>query len=115
MRMIIMKNILWYLGFLGLLSILYFVDGNLSYMGFAAFFLYFTFYSTNDERLKENAGKATSNAFLYVVIAGAVFLVYANISKNPEILSMAFAALFSGSIIVCVLSYFIYNILDEHT
>lgn len=46
-----MKNALWYLGFLTPLSILFFVTGEIGYLGFAAFAVYFLIYGENDERL----------------------------------------------------------------
>lgn len=108
-----MKNTLWYLGFLSPLSLLYFVTGNIGFADFAAFAVYFTIYGENDERLQANVGLATRNAFLYVVFAGAISLIYINISKNMFYFPSAFALLFSGSILICVLSYFFYNFQEE--
>ena len=108
-----MKNTLWYLGFLSPLSLLYFVTGNIGFAGFAAFAVYFTIYGENDERLQANVGLATRNAFLYVVFAGAIFLIYISMTKDMSYFPQAFALLFSGSIIICVLSYFFYNFQEE--
>ncbi len=108
-----MKNTLWYLGFLSPLSLLYFVTGNIGFAGFAAFAVYFTIYGENDERLQANVGLATRNTFLYVVFAGAVSIIYINLTKDISSFPQAFTLLFSGSIIICVLSYFFYNFQEE--
>jgi hypothetical protein len=108
-----MKNTLWYLGFLSPLSLLYFVTGELGFLGFAVFALYFTIYKENDERLEINTGLATRNAFLFVVFAGAISLFYINITQNKSFFPIAFVLLFSGSIVVSVLSYGYYNLKEE--
>ena len=108
-----MKNALWYLGFLSPLSLLYFVNGNIGFAGFAAFAVYFTIYGENDERLQANVGLATRNAFLYVIFAGAISLIYINLTKDISAFPLVFTLLFSGSIILCVLSYFFYNFQEE--
>ncbi len=108
-----MKNALWYLGFLSPLSMLYFLTGNIAFAGFAAFAVYFTIYGENDERLQANVGLATRNAFIYVIFAGAISLIYISISKDMSYFSQAFTLLFSGSIVICVLSYLFYNFQEE--
>ena len=108
-----MRNALWYLGFLSPLSLLYFVNGNTAFAGFAAFVVYFTIYDKNDERLQANVGLATRNTFLYVIFAGAVSLIYINITKDTSYFPRAFTLIFSGSILICVLSYFFYNLKEE--
>jgi len=87
-----MKNALWYLGFLSLLSLLYFLSGEIAYLGFLGFLAYFSLYKENDERLQKNIGNATRNANFF---------------------AEAFTLLFSGSIIICILSYFFYNSREE--
>ena len=108
-----MKNALWYLGFLSPLSLLYFVTGNIAFAGFAAFVVYFTIYGENDERLQVNVGLATRNTFLYVIFAGAISLIYISTTKDMSYFPQAFTLLFSGSLIICVLSYFFYNFREE--
>jgi hypothetical protein len=108
-----MKNTLWYLGFLSPLSLLYFITGELGFLGFAVFALYFTIYKENDERLEINTGLATRNAFLFVVFAGAISLFYINITQNNNFFPIAFVLLFSGSIVISVLSYGYYNLNEE--
>jgi hypothetical protein len=107
-----MKNALWYLGFLTPLSILFFVTGETGYLGFAAFAPYFMIYGENDERLRLNVGLATRNAFLYVVLSGAICIIYMNLTQNVSFFPFAFTLLFSGSIIVSVISYAFYNWID---
>ena len=108
-----MKNALWYLGFLSPISLLYFVTGNIAFAGFAAFAVYFTIYGENDERLQANVGLATPNTFLYVIFAGAISSIYISITKDMSYFPQAFTLLFSGSIMICVLSYFFYNFQEE--
>jgi peptidoglycan biosynthesis protein MviN/MurJ (putative lipid II flippase) len=104
-----MKNGLWCLGFLGPLSLLYFFMGEVGFLGFAIFALYFTIYKENDERLEINAGLATRNAFLYAVLVGAISLFYINISQDKSFFPIAFVSMFSSSIVISVLSYGYYN------
>jgi hypothetical protein len=108
-----MKNALWYLGFLSPLSLLYFFTGEVGFLGFAVFALYFTIYKENDERLEINAGLATRNAFLYAALVGAISLFYINISQDKSFFPIVFVLMFSGSIVVSVLSYGYYNSKEE--
>lgn len=108
-----MKNALWYLGFLSPLSLLYFLTGETGFLGFAVFALYFTIYKENDERLMANTGLATRNAFLFVVFAGSISLFYINIALDKNFFPIAFVLLFSGSIVISVLSYGYYNLKEE--
>lgn len=108
-----MKNALWYLGFLSPLSLLYLVNGEIGFLGFAVFALYFTIYKENDERLQINAGLATRNAFLYVILIGAVSLFYINITQDKSLFPIAFVLVFSGNIVISMLSYGYYNSKEE--
>jgi hypothetical protein len=101
------------LGFLSPLSLLYFATGEIGFAGFAAFAVYFRVYGEDDERLHRNVGLVTRNAFFYVVFAGALSLIYITIFKEQSFFPLAFTLLFSGSIIICVLSYFFYNLREE--
>ena len=109
-----MKNALWYLGFLSLLSLLYFVNGNTDYLGFLGFVLYFSIHNRNDERLERNIGKSTRNAFLFIVFAGAASCVYFTLTGDIIILAKTSKLLFAGCIIICVFSYYYYNFREEH-
>ena len=104
-----MKNALWYLGFLSILSLLYFVEGKTGFIGFIGFISYFSIYSMSDERIEINVGRATRNAFMYVMFFGTGTIVYGYLTKNQEILLPAFVLLFGGSLIVCILSLFYYD------
>jgi hypothetical protein len=108
-----MKNTLWYLGFLSPLSLLFFVTGEIGFLGFAVFALYFTIYKENDERLEINTGLATRNAFLFAIFTGAISLFYISITKDRNFFPIAFTLLFSGSIVISVLSYGYYNLKEE--
>ncbi len=109
-----MKNTLWYLGFLSLLSLLYFVTGEIGFLGFAVFALYFTIYKGNNEGLQINACLATRNAFLFVVLVGAISLFYINITQNKSFFPTTFFLLFSGSIVISLLPYGYYNSKEEN-
>ena len=104
-----MKNVLWYLGFLSVLSLLYFVEGKTAFLWFLSFIPYFATYNVNDERLEINLGKATNNAFVYTIFFGVATLVYIYLTKNTELFAPAFVTLFGGSLIVCILSLFYYD------
>lgn len=109
-----MRNVIWYLGFLSLLSLLYFVNGNADYLAFTGFALYFAMHNKNDERLEKNVGKSTRNAFLFIVFAGAASCIYFNLTGNINFLAETSKLLFAGCIIICVFSYYYYNFMEEH-
>lgn len=104
-----MKNALWYLGFLSVLSLLYFVEWKAGFLGFLGFLPYFSVYKVSDERLEINLGRATRNAFMYVMLFGSGTITYGYVTQNREILLPAFALLFGGSLIICILSLFYYS------
>ena len=104
-----MRNILWYLGFLSLLSLLYFVEKKTAFLWFLAFIPYFATYNTNDERLEINLGKATRNAFAYTILFGVATIVYIYLTQNTGLFAPAFVILFGGSLIVCLISLFYYD------
>lgn len=104
-----------YLGFLSLLGLLYFVTGNISFICFVAFALYFTGRKKIDERLQKNMGLATRNAFIYVVLAGITLSVYISLVQDNSLFPLAFTLLFSGSIIAHVFSYSFYNFKEERS
>jgi hypothetical protein len=106
-----MKNALWCLGFLSLLSLLYFVDGGWTHLCFLGFVPYFATYWAKDERFELNVGRAAGNAFLYAVFSGAVSIVYISLTgKTVYNWAFAFVALWAGCIIVCVLSFYYYDL-----
>ena len=104
-----MKNILWCLGFLSFLSLLYFINGNTGFLGFLGFIPYFTTYWASDERLEINTGRASRNAFLYVMIASAAGIALIALTRDPGLFYPAFAVLFAGSLIIYVLSFLYYD------
>lgn len=105
-----MKNPIWYLGFLSLLSLLYSVKGTWTYLCFLGFIPFFLTYWAKDERVDVNVGRASRNAFIYVVASGAVSIVYSSLTGDVTALRWAFALLFSGCIIICVLSFLYYDL-----
>jgi hypothetical protein len=105
-----MKNALWYLGFLSVFSLLFFVERKPAFLGFLGFLSYFSLYRIKDERLEINVGKATRNAFMYMMFFGTGTLVYVYLVHDPDLLAPAFPVLFGGSLLLCVLSVLYYEI-----
>ncbi len=104
-----MKNMLWYMGFLSVLSLLYFSNGSIGFFGFLGFLPYFATYNVSDERLEKNLGKATRTAFAYTILFGVTTIVYISITDKIEYFAPAFILLFGGSLIVCLLSLLYYD------
>jgi hypothetical protein len=103
------KNAFWYLGFLSILSLLYFVEKKVGFLGFLGFISYFSVYKMSDERIEINIGKSTRNAFFYTVIFGSAIVSYGYLTKNLEIMLPAFIILFGGALIICLISLFYYE------
>jgi len=108
-----MKNPLRYLGFLSFLSLLYFVNGDVFYLWLMPFALYFTSHKKSDERLQKNTFLATRNAFFYTILTGGISLGYLGSIHDNSLFPLALMILFSGGIIIYVLSYFFYNFKEE--
>jgi hypothetical protein len=103
-----MKNAMWYLGFLSLLSLLYFVEGKPVFLCSLGFLSYFSLYRENDEMLETFVGKAARNAFMYTMFSGTASVAYIYLTENTRLLGAAFALLYGGSLLVCILSLFYY-------
>ena len=108
-----MKNILWYLGFLSLLSLLYFKEGKTAFLWSVGFIPYFSLYRVSDERLETLVGKATRNAFMYTMFSGAATIVYVYLFSSVEFFATAFALMFGGTLLTCILSLLYYNLKGE--
>jgi len=105
-----MKNLLWYLGFLSLVSLLYFIEGKTVFLIFLSFISYFSIYNISDERLDMIIGRATRNAFMYMIFFGIGTIIYIYLTnKSIDLFAPAFIFLFGGSLIVCLLSVFYYD------
>jgi len=104
-----MKNIIWYFGFLSLLSLLFFVEGKTAFLWFIAFIAYFSIYRETDERLELNLGKATRNSFVYTIIFGGVSIAYIYLTQNIELFAPAFVIIIGGSLFVCLMSLLYYE------
>ena len=105
-----MKNILWYLGFLSIVSSLYFVEGKTVFLCFLSFIPYFSMYNLSDERLEIIIGRATRNAFMYTIFFGVATIAYIYLThSSTELFAPAFVFLFGGSLMVCLLSAFYYD------
>ncbi|MBK5191190.1 MAG: DUF3796 domain-containing protein [Methanosarcinales archaeon] len=104
-----MKNVLWYLGFLSLLSLLYFVEGKTAFLWFLSFIPYFATYNASDERIEVNTGRATRNAFAYTIFFGVATIVYIYLTNSIELFAPAFVVLFGGALLVCILSLLYYD------
>ena len=104
-----MKNTLWYLGFLSVVSLLYFVEGKTAFLWFLCFLPYFATYNMSDERIEMNFGRATRNAFMYTMFLGVATIVYIYLTQRTELFAPAFVFLFGGSLLVCLLSLLYYD------
>ncbi len=106
-----MKNILWYLGFLSLLSLLYFQNHDPGFLLFLSFILFFfTYLAKKDERIDINIGRATRNSFLYTMGSSAVAILYINFTGNLSLYQWAFAGVITGTLGICVLSFLYYDL-----
>ena len=104
-----MRNILWYLGFLSMASLLYFVERKTAFLWFLSFIPYFSTYKMSDERLELNLGKATRNAFVYTIFFGVASVAYIYLTQSIELFATAFVVLFGGSLMVCLFSLLYYD------
>ena len=104
-----MKNMLWYLGFLSVVSLLYLVEGKTAFLWFLCFIPYFATYNAKDERIEVNTGKATRNAFIYNIFFGVGTIAYIYLTGSIELFAPAFVALFGGSLLMCLVSLFYYD------
>ncbi|MBU7031553.1 MAG: DUF3796 domain-containing protein [Theionarchaea archaeon] len=104
-----MRNVLWYLGFMSLLSLLYFMDRDAGYLLYVSFAMFFFTYNAKDERVQINEGKASRNAFLYMMITAALSLAYVSFTGNIRFYQWAFALVIAGALAVCVLSFKYYE------
>lgn len=105
-----MKNILWYLGFLSLLSLLYIQNYDSGFLFFLSFILFFfTYLAKKDERIDKNIGRATRNAFLYTMVSSAASIVYINLKGDFMLYQWAFACVIAGTLGICVLSFLYYD------
>ena len=105
-----MKNIMWYLGFFSVVSLLYFVEMKTVFLCFLGFIPYFSLYNLSDERLEVIVGRATRNAFIYSIFFGIATIVYIYLThSSTELFAPAFVFLFGGCLIVCLLSVFYYD------
>ncbi|MFH1641971.1 MAG: DUF3796 domain-containing protein [Nanoarchaeota archaeon] len=105
----IQKNTLWYMGFLSVLSLLYFIEGKTAFLWFLSFIPYFATYKISDERLETNLGKAARNAFVFTIFFGIAAIVYIYLKQNTELFAPAFVILLGGNLITCLLSLFYYD------
>ena len=104
-----MKNILWYLGFLSLASLLYFVENQTVFLLFLGFLPYFAIYKLSDERIELNLGKASKNAFLFNILFGVGTIVFIYFTKRVELFPSAFVLLFGGSLLIGIISLLYYE------
>ncbi len=104
-----MKCTFWYLGFLSLLSLLFFAEDKVGFLGFLGFISFFSVYKISDEMLEVNIGRASRNAFLFAMFFGSASLAYLYLTNGLEFLQIAFVLLFGGTLLVCLLSLFYYQ------
>lgn len=104
-----MKNAFWYLGFLSILSLLFFKEWEVGFLGFLGFLPYFSVYRMGDERIDVNIGRASRNAFMYTILFGSGTIAYGYLTGDTDILLPAFVLLFGGALLICLLSLFYYD------
>ncbi len=104
-----MKSAFWYLGFLSVLSLLFFVEGKAGFLGFLGFISFFSVYRISDEMLEVNIGKASRNAFLFAMFFGSVSLAYLYLTNGLELFQIGFVLLLGGTLLACLLSLFYYH------
>ena len=105
-----MKNMLWYLGFLSITTVLFFIEGKTVFLWFLSFVPYFSIYKISDERLEEVVGRATRNAFLFSIFFGVGAFVYIYLTHSiTDLFAPAFVFLLGGSLMVCLFSVFYYD------
>jgi len=105
-----MKNILFYLGFISILSILYLIKGDPGFLLFLSFALFFfTYWTKTDERINQNIGRATRNAFLYMMFSSVLSILYINLAGNIVFYQWGFAIVITGALAICVLSFLYYD------
>jgi hypothetical protein len=109
-----MKNALWYLGFLSLLSLLYLKEGKTAFLWSLGFIPYFSLYRVSDERLEALVGKATRNAFMYTMGSGAAIIVYIYLFGTTEFFPIAFVLMFGGTLLICITSLLYYHTKGEN-
>lgn len=106
-----MKNILWYLGFLSLLSFLYFTTQDTGFLLFISFILFFfTYLAKKDERIDINIGRATRNAFIYTMFSSAAVITIITLENNIDLYQWGFAGVITGTLAICVLSFLYYDL-----
>jgi len=105
-----MKNVLWYLGILSIISMLFFVEGKIVFLWFLCSIPYFKLYSISDEWLDLIVGRGTRNAFMYSIFFGVGTFVYIYMTHSiTELFAPAFIILLGGSLMVCLFSVFYYD------
>jgi len=104
-----MKSAFWHLGFLSLLSLLFFAEGKIGFLGFLGFISFFSVYRASDEMLEVNIGRAARNAFLFAMFFGSASLACLYLTNGLELLKAAFVVLFGGTLLVCLISLFYYQ------
>ncbi|MFQ6126567.1 MAG: DUF3796 domain-containing protein [Candidatus Heimdallarchaeota archaeon] len=105
------RNLVGNLGFLGFMGLLGLVTGNPGFYGFFGFFGFFSVIwgRGTDERVDRNINRACRNAFIFFIIALALFISYMATLQDSEVISKAFSVLFAGSLILFIASYIYYN------
>jgi len=105
-----MKNILWYLGFISILSLLYLIKNDPGFLLFLSFIMFFfTYFTKTDERINQNIGRAARNAFIYTMFSSATSILYINLTEQISFYQWAFAIVITGTLAICVLSFLHYD------
>jgi hypothetical protein len=94
---------------MAVLSLLYFVNSDPGYLLYISFVMFFFTYNAKDERVEVNEGKASRNAFLYMMVTAALSLTYVSVTGTTEFYQWGFALVIAGALVVCVLSFKYYE------
>lgn len=105
------RNLVGYLGLLGFMGVLGLVTRHPGFYGFFGFFGLFSalWGRGTDERVDRNINMACRNAFIFFIIALALFISYMATLQDLEVVPLAFTVLFAGSLILFVGSFIYYN------
>ncbi|RDE14181.1 MAG: hypothetical protein C4K48_06505 [Candidatus Thorarchaeota archaeon] len=105
------KNVVSYVGLLGFIGLLGLPTGNYGFYGFFGFFGFFGALEGrgSDERVDQNVNRACRNSFFLYIVVMAFSLTCIVALRAIDILPLAFALLFVGSMVTFVLSYIFYD------
>jgi hypothetical protein len=86
------------------------VEGKSVFLWFLSFSPYFSLYNLSDERLEQIVGRATRNAFMFMIFFGVGSFVYIYLTQGSiDLFAPAFIVLLGGGLMVCLFSVSYYD------